>query len=794
MDDFASAGWDRFVGRRGSHYVRRLNDRDEYTPHVCIKIPTGGGKTLMAVSVLERVRMQKGLVLWVVPSKAIFAQTWKALVNRMHPYRQSLERACGGKVKMLRKGESFSREDTENFLCVMPLMLQATGGQNEGREFYKIFRDTGKYQGFFPKEDDFAANRQLAEAHPDLEAYDLADGRPGQIKQSLYNVLKLTRPFIVLDEAQNAYSEDRRKRLGEFNPNFVLELSATPDPAVSNILVDVPGGELKRENMIKLPLNIRISENADWKYALSKAKEKLDELAIEAESLRTETGKYIRPMMLIRVERVGRDQRDGEHIHAEDVREDLITRLGVDPRHIRRKTAEKDEIADEDLLSEYCDVRYILTKDALKEGWDCAFAYVLTLLDNTRAARTLTQMTGRILRQPHAELTGRQPLDESYVFCFNSDVGATMDSVKQGLEAEGLGDLKHLVRDFGGGVGRERTEERIIKRRQEFRDLQIFLPQMLCRDGGKARPLKYERDILASLDWESIGNADIAVDLRTPEGIREITGQVDLLHGKPDDRIVDDRGGIKTDEKAGLEFFARRLADVIPNPWIAARVAGRVLDSFRKSDIGEDELFAARFNLSESIRLRMEKLLYREAEKVFCAKLGDGKIFFELHAGGQFQIPDEMRESFDIRGERMMYVKKSLFDDLPVKRFNGLENEFAIHLDGKQAVAWWHRFVAQRSAYALQGWKRNRVYPDFVVCVGASGKDRRMLVLETKGMHLVGNRDTEYKKALMEKLEDAVPHAMECGALHLQSGEKIRMLFQIVEAEGWRETVDGLLS
>ncbi len=83
------------------------------------------------------------------------------------------------------------------------------------------------------------------------------------IKHSLFNVLKITRPIIVLDEAHNAYTRKRRSRLSEFNPRFILELSATPEREVSNILVDVPGTALKREEMIKLPLNIHNFENAE---------------------------------------------------------------------------------------------------------------------------------------------------------------------------------------------------------------------------------------------------------------------------------------------------------------------------------------------------------------------------------------------------------------------------------------------------------------------------------------------------------------------------------------------------
>ena len=791
MSDFAADAWAECMG--GLPYIRRSGEDEIPIPHVCIKIPTGGGKTLMGVKMLARLPTQTGLVLWIVPSKAIFAQTRAAFANRNHFYRQVLECASGGKLKLLKKEQSFSREDTQTHLCVMLVMLQSAARANRREDFLKIFRDTGKYAGFFPQEDDSEANSQLKKEHPDLEVGNLVDGQPGRVKRSLHNAVKLAKPFIVLDESHNADKENRQQQLKALNPRFVLELSATPDPDVSNILVNVSGEELKQEQMIKLPLNIHNSDNAEWKYALSKAKEKLDELAKEAESLRAETGKYIRPMMLIRVERVGRNQRDGRHIHADDACDYLIRELNVPERHIRRKTAENDEIANEDLLSPYCEVRYILTKDALREGWDCAFAYVLTLLDNTRAARTLTQMTGRVLRQPHAELTGRPPLDESYVFCFNNDVDEAMDSVKSGLEAEGLEDLANMVHGDSETVGQAAAGSvKIFERRERFADMQIFLPTALCKDDGNYRPLGYERDILSSLDWESIGNAEVEAGLGTPKGIREITAQVDLLHSQK----TSDYSGVESDKTVRLEFFVRRLADVIPNPWIAARIVRRFLETARKNGVSESALFAARYDLSESIKLSLEDLVCRESEMAFSAKLTTKEIIFNLRAGHDFAIPHEMREHL-ADDERMLthqgdFPEKSLFQKMPDRRFNKLERSFAMHMDGHAAVQWWHRFVARRSEYSLQGWKRRRMYPDFVVCGGAS--EKRMYVLETKGMQLADKRDTEYKKALMKKLEEARPHAMECGALQLQSGEKLPLLFRIVQSDRWRETADDLLS
>ena len=81
-------------------------------------------------------------------------------------------------------------------------------------------------------------------------------------------------------------------------------------------------------------------------------------------------------------------------------------------------------------------MRYIITKEALQEGWDCPFAYVLALLDKTTASTAMTQMVGRVLRQPDTVSTSIQSLNECYVFCFDQDVQTAVDNVRKGLEEE----------------------------------------------------------------------------------------------------------------------------------------------------------------------------------------------------------------------------------------------------------------------------------------------------------------------------------------------------------------------
>ena len=218
-------------------------------------------------------RQTAGFVLWIVPSEAIYTQTKTQLADRSQPIRQALDRASGGRVKILEKLDGFARQDVEEKLCVLLLMLQSTGREN--KETLKVFQDLGQYTSFFPQ-DDPVARTELLKQVPNLEQLDLAEAALGGegaawIKQSLGNTLRVIRPVIVLDEGHRAYSEIARQTLAGLNPRFMLELSATPDRKQSNILVNVSGRALKDEEMIKLPIRLDVGQNLKWQTTLQHA-------------------------------------------------------------------------------------------------------------------------------------------------------------------------------------------------------------------------------------------------------------------------------------------------------------------------------------------------------------------------------------------------------------------------------------------------------------------------------------------------------------------------------------------
>jgi type III restriction enzyme len=284
--------------------------------------------------------------------------------DRGHPLRQALEVASGGRVKLLEKGDDFTAADVANELPVMLMMLQSarqTRGDSEQKAL-KVFRESGNYGSFFPDADDATEMAKLVEAVPNLERYDLAgEGEADAVIQSLGNTLRMVRPLVILDEGHTAYSIDRRRLLGTFNPRFLLELTATPSAEHSNILVKVGGKRLRDAEMIKLPIQLVADDKAQWKDTLKAALDKRADLEREARENHARGGHYIRPIMLVRVEVTGPTMLESGKLHTQHVFNELVNQLGIHPDWIRKQTATEKEL-DGDLQSDTSQVRVIITK------------------------------------------------------------------------------------------------------------------------------------------------------------------------------------------------------------------------------------------------------------------------------------------------------------------------------------------------------------------------------------------------------------------------------------------------
>ena len=800
VPDFAKDAWEELKtagklpsSRANVPFSPRKDGCNRYVPNAVLKVPTGGGKTWLAVSAVSRVMGQyldrnTGFVLWIVPNEAIYAQTLKHLEDREHPYRQALDRAAAGRVKIMQKTDRLDARDVDRNLCVMLLMLQSAN--RETQESLKMFQDRGDVHGFFPPEGEQQAHQVAIERTPNLSAY---TGMFPMVKDSLGNALRIIRPMVVLDEGHRAISDLAFRTLYGFNPCFVLELTATPQDVqprggrtpragrYANVLVEVTGRELDREGMIKMPLNLDPRQGNDWKGTLNAALAKLDALNMEAERLRADSGRYIRPIMLIQVERTGADQRESGHIHAEDVKDWLLT-AGFDQAEIAIKTAQQNDLRqpeNQNLLAPTNRIRAIITKQALQEGWDCPFAYVLCSLAASANLKAMTQLVGRILRQPGALKTGVEALDECHVITHHADTATVVGAIKEGLEQDGLGDL--VLRVTQDDKTKVDSIARSIKRRPAFASTEIYLPKVMVIESDKARDLDYETDVLSAIDWRGFDPHQIAEKI--PENAQAAESQLQRI------RLSDDGNELFVGEmiSANTETLAfdaphavRMVSDIVPNPFVAREIVGAMVVALQERGFDEKKLGLLANLIVGELRKGLDAERNVRAEALFKSNVEAGRFQFRLRLDGRnwrmpFSIettePENARQLLNRAGGAL---EKSLFAPVYENELNGDERDVAVYLDGEKTLAWWHRNVA-RTQYGIQGWKKAKIYPDFIFAVHQDGEAKRITVLETKGDHL-DNLDSAYKRDalsfLSEKFQwdDATP----VGELQLvNSGETV---------------------
>lgn len=754
----------------GSYRPRR-NGLNKDLPAFCIKVPTGGGKTLIATQVLGIIydiilksRNGTGLVLWVVPSDQIYKDTLKRLRDRRDFYRESLEFAVSRRIEIWEKHEipRLSPGQLNSGLNILLLKLASTN--RETREQLKFFRDSGgNIVRHFPPEDSPEQHRELKAKIPNMDmlAEDEARGEY-LVKTSLGNLVRLCQPAVVLDEGHKATSSLARETIEGFNASIVVELSATP-PKEANILVSVSGKELLEEEMIKLPINIVNSNQRSWKDCLTQARDKRETLARLAAQHFKKSGNLIRPIVLVQVERTGRDQRDAGLVHSEDVKEYLIQRLDVQESAIAIKTSEKDDIEGVDLMAEGCPIEWIITKAALQEGWDCPFAYVLVSLNNTGSQQSMTQLVGRVLRQPFIERTEFDELNQSFVFCLRRRASDITKEVKKALEKEGYeGDAMSIV-DRSGEDGREQTSQEARMRdvfRRYYRrfDGKVYLPRFCIKEGNEYGALDYYGHLISQVDVRKFDYDSIDWDLSEALAsardsyYRLTLDQVNLEKVEEHEAVL-----LETDEQvmawlvAGLafdEFSYKQLRYVV----------GRVVDRlFKLSSALVGRLGLIKFPLREKIAGLIERERDTQAHEAFDRLYASKRLCFFLECvEARFELPPVIQ----IRAAKRLthydgdQIQQSLFDYVP-NALNEYEKAIALYLDKSPQVLWWYRNLVGADQFSIQGYRRNKIYPDFVVQEGRSKGPNRapiasVLVLESKGKHLKANEDTNYKRSIAD--------------------------------------------
>ncbi|HNY48692.1 MAG TPA: DEAD/DEAH box helicase family protein, partial [Casimicrobium sp.] len=238
----------------------------------------------------------------------------------------------------------------------------------------------------------------------------------GKPKRSLANWLALQSPIVIVDEAHNAKTDKSFTTLARLNPAMILELTATPVPGKADLLYHVSAQQLQAENMIKMP--IMLAEHKDgWEKAVLAAIQTRGALADAAVKEQAAGRGYIRPIVLFQATNENGD------VPPEKLRAYLRDELKIAPQEIAVATGTTRELEEADLASPACRITYIITVQALREGWDCPFAYVLCSLQNLRSATAVEQLLGRVLRMPYATARGEAALNRAYAHVCEASTG-----------------------------------------------------------------------------------------------------------------------------------------------------------------------------------------------------------------------------------------------------------------------------------------------------------------------------------------------------------------------------------
>ena len=396
-------------------------------PHICVKVPTAGGKTFIACNAIKTIfdafaYDKPKAVVWLVPSITILDQTIKNLKDPSHPYRQKISAHFGNKVEVFDKatllqGSGFNATSVKEQLNIMVFSFDSLRAKN--KEDRKVFQENGNLQSF----------ESLLGNSKDI---------------TLGEVIKYLNPLVVVDESHNAESDLSVDMLKEINPCFILDLTATPRKN-SNIISFIDALELKKENMVKLP--VIVYNHQDKTEVINSSLQLQKRLELQAREEEKKGGKYIRPIVLFQAQpRNGKDflNEEEEKTNVQKLKEKLIE-LKIPAEQIKIKTANINEIKGIDLMSKDCEVRFIITINALKEGWDCPFAYILASLADKSSAVDVEQILGRVLRQPYVMKHNFPLLNLSYVLTASSKFMETLDNIVKGLNKAGFSDKDYKL-------------------------------------------------------------------------------------------------------------------------------------------------------------------------------------------------------------------------------------------------------------------------------------------------------------------------------------------------------------
>lgn len=794
--------WQEKSFRVGQGGIASYRNAIKGVPHVCMKVPTGGGKTFMACCALKKIFAAMPLakvkaVVWLVPSNSILTQTVQNLKNPAHPYRQRLERDFQGRVAVYTKeelltGQNFSPDTVREMLTICVLSYDSLRVNSRKKDIRKVYQENGQLERFA---EEFPYQAELLKNTPE---------------NALIQVLRQLMPVTIVDESHNASSMLSVEMLNNLNPSFVLDLTATPRQN-SNILSYVDARKLKKENMVKLP--VIVFQRHSRQTVVQDAIVLRNRLEEQAKAVEKEGGPYIRPIILFQAQpKTKEESEDFEKI------KDKLLGFGIPEEQIAIKTSKVDDLGDTDLLSRECPIRYIITVNALKEGWDCPFAYILASVANKNSTVDVEQILGRILRQPYARRQSSAYLNLSYVFTCSNDFHQTLESVVQGLNGAGFSSrdyrlaqqnelqtempqLEPMALDFPEVPLKEETQD------DDFSDIQPVSQELTGKDNqalddmlqqAAAQDKEYQQQSLTDSDTPAEledkmkrypiqpAFSEQVKNLRLPQFFLHDEGAAESLFAESADRLLSPQNlsdGFslrKQDTDIDFEFAADDVYKVDLSEQGEA-VPKYTLLSIKDSILLRDQLRSllpekrqqkcvdwicrqinaknnscSMSDIQAYVKRIVEQMTPEEADAMETAvpqytKKIEDKIkslktvyrrrrFIELLDTGKIICRENYSLSQEISPLEATAAKPKSLYTREWSKLNTWENKVIDNLIALPNILWWHRIIEKKDFY-LNGFINH--YPDFLLMTTKG----HIVLIEAKGDHLA-NEDSKNKLRL----------------------------------------------
>ncbi|GAB7140300.1 DEAD/DEAH box helicase family protein [Deferribacterales bacterium RsTz2092] len=756
------------------------------TPRICIKVPTGGGKTIIAahaIKIISETWLSRDypVVLWFCPSDAIRKQTAEALKNPRHPYREALDGQFGGHVRVFDLDDKFNirPQDVEDNVCIVVSTIQSFVKENTTK--YNVYKDNENFQEHFARMYSTAGMERKEDS--------------SRVKYSFANLLFFHKPIMIVDEAHNAVTDLTATTQSRISPSAIIELTATPRKA-NNTLYNVSATELKEEEMIKLP--IALVEHWSWEQMIDEAIAKRAEL----EKIAERDKDYIRPILLFQAQ-----NKDGE-LNVDALKAHLVDTANIPENEIAIATGEQHELDNINVFDKSCSIRYIITVEALKEGWDCSFAYVLCSLANVRSSTSVEQLLGRVMRMPYARAREKAALNKAYAYVLSSKFGEAAEALVEKLVKKGFDDNEAMATIeqlptkslFGQDINKIELEKPlpakdipasmtqagkflILTRETTEEDIEI-----VCKVATEVDSFKIKQVFTAFKSSESVPSpAKSGEKFSVPCLMVDVDGK--LVHATPDiifeqfdwdiEKFVSPkletdefnieaqgRGFIITIDNEKLQYAidteqssvsvanvgdlpVQRLVD-----WLDIRLhqdditqakmrswLKQVVDHLTEAkDVNLTTANIAKYALKDKLATKISLARSKAKDESFAIFMREGKGAIDFNIAVEF-TENTYEDQLSYHGK--FKFAKHYTSRVPQIDGNGTGEEFgcARAIDSLGEVKYWIRNVAKHPYSFSLPTATGNFYPDFVALLD----DGRVLVVEYKGLHLIDSKNTKEK-------------------------------------------------